>query len=388
MLMKNKYVKTGMAFLMYALSVLSLLLLDLYISKSYSEYFVAEWAFLKGFILIAVSTVSLGYEAIIIRDPDNIRIYLKQYIIPCITYSLVLAFIFAMLKSKEGSLAIASFSIVMGLNVLFSSFYKTKNNVFLSQFLMNGWKFIFPIIFLFFSDTDLPFSILVSALMCLLLSIPMISKITVDNDLKLKNEFTRKTLIYLFLNSITLAIATNGEQIILNTFAETRVAYDIFIYILVFCSVISGLSGFLGFYLVYFFKRTPFNYLIYKKYVYLFVVCLLFIFFLNLGLGCILMSLLYDGFDISLAILFSVLGTVRFAYVFSSVMMSLYSSEKNIAKITQINFALICVYTLVFILICIVDIIGLVYFIALVMIIHWSLRVLFMNRYTMRSFVK
>lgn len=384
--MKNKYIKTGMAFLMYALSVLSLLVLDLYISKNYSEYFVAEWAFLKGFILIVVSTVSLGYESIIIRDPGNIRVYLKRYIIPCIIYSLLLALIFNILKGGRGSLAIATFSIVMGLNVLFSSFYKTKNNVFLSQFLMNGWKFVFPVIFLCFNNVDLPFAILISAFICLLLSSPMIFRLPINNESKSKDIFRRKTLIYLFINSITLAIATNGEQIILNTFAETSIAYDIFIYILVFCSIISGLSGFIGFYLVYFFKKTPFNYLIYKKYSYVFVMFLVLIFLLNLGAGCILMEILYNEFNLKLAVLFSILGTVRFAYVFSSVMMSLYSSEINIAKISKINLFLVMTYTFIFILICMFDAAGLIYLIALIMIIHWLLRVLIMNRYTMRSF--
>ena len=52
---KQKYINLGAALLMYAASVLSLLILDIYISTSLEKNFISEWAFLKAFFSIMPS---------------------------------------------------------------------------------------------------------------------------------------------------------------------------------------------------------------------------------------------------------------------------------------------------------------------------------------------
>lgn len=388
---KKKYMNFGAAILMYAASVLSLLYLDIYISINLDKYFIAEWAFYKSFFLIIVSTVSLGYDSIILRNGDIYK-HIKSYIFYLIIYSLVFGFFILSYKDSYDFYLVSIFCFFMGLSILLSAYFRRENKIILSQLSINGWKLLFPLFFLLIFSFDINISFVFSVLICFLLSLIFFYFCQKQKDINELNFNEKKDiklpLIFLFINLLTLAIATNGEQVILNNFYALDFSYQIFIYTLVFCSILSGLSGFLGFYLVGYFNKIKMNLDIYKKnkkYIYyLFSL----VFFINYFAGCILMNIFYNKIDYFLALIFSLIGSIRFLYVISSVLMTLYASFTALKSIAIINLIFTFLYVITFIAFSSNELTYNIYIISFLILVHWLLRVIVMNFLTIRSWIQ
>lgn len=389
-LIEKKYMNFGAAILMYAASVLSLLYLDIYISINLDKFFISEWAFYKSFFLIIVSTVSMGYDSIILRNGD-IHKHIKSYIFYLIIYSLVFGFFILSYKDSNSFYLVSIFCFFMGLSSLLSAYFRKENKIILSQLSINGWKLLFPLFFLLIFSFDINLSFVFSVLLCFFVSFIYFYFYQKKTDIN-KLAFNEKKdiklpLVFLFANLLTLAIATNGEQVILNSFYALDFSYQIFIYTLVFCSILSGLSGFLGFYLVGYFNKINMNLEFYKKnkkYIYyLFFV----VFFINYFAGCLLMNFIYNEIDYFLALIFNLIGTIRFLYVISSVLMTLYAGFTALKSIAIVNFIFTFLYVVIFIAFSFNELMYNIYIISFLILVHWLLRVIVMNFLTIRSWI-
>lgn len=391
---KRNYINLGAALLMYAASVLSLLILDIYISTNLEKQIVSEWAFLKAFFLIIVSTVSMGYDSIILRQ-YNIKKYIQSYIYNLIIYSCAVGFFFYLYKDSIDFYFIIIFCLFMGFSTLLSAYFKKQNKIILSQLSINGWKLIFPLFFILLSTYSMSLAFLFSVLFSFCITAYFFYKYQNHNkklglsskDEIIDNKEGKLPIVFLFINLITLAVATNGEQIILNNFSSPHVSYLIFIYTLIFCSIISGISGFLGFYLVSYFNKINMSLKIYNKYKNAIYLIFLIIFFINFVAGCILMNLLYGEIDYLLAAIFCFIGVIRFLYVIYSVLMTLYANISALKCISVINLFFTILYICLFIILSSFDISYNLYVISLLILLHWLFRLMVMNLLTIRSWI-
>lgn len=390
---KQKYINLGAALLMYAASVLSLLILDIYISTSLEKNFISEWAFLKAFFLIIVSTVSMGYDSVILRN-NNMSKYIRSYIYYLLVYSSIIGLFFYLYKDSTDFYFVIVFCFFMGLSTLLSAYFKKKNKIILSQLSINGWKLIFPVFFIFLFSFSISLAFLSSVLFCFCIAIYFfyrnqddIKRLRSSENKILEKKESKLPMIFLFINLITLAVATNGEQIILNNFSSPDISYKIFIYTLIFCSIISGLSGFLGFYLVSYFNKINMNLKIYNKYKNTIFLIFLILLFVNFLVGCILMYLIYGEIDYFLAIIFCFIGVIRFLYVIYSVLMTLYANISALKSISVINLIFTLIYICLFILFSSLDISYNLYVVSFLILLHWLFRLMIMNLLTIRGWI-
>ncbi|MDM1772054.1 hypothetical protein [Acinetobacter indicus] len=384
--MKSK--KIILSLLIYLLGTVLLLCSDFYISKNFNEIGVANWATLKSIIFVFGGVCIFGFDQILVRKPELFKKVVRRYLFQILLSSIVIGFLLKKYFIDDYNFIYISIVIFL---YAFSQFcaaaFRGSGKLVEAQFFTNGWK-IFTILFLLLGVVNLSYVYIFSFfLVCILGSYAIYNYEKLNNELvfPLKNQY--KLGFFFLLNSLSLTMATYGEQLLINAFGNKVVSTIVFNYILAFNSFILLFVGFLGFYFVPKLKQIErFNENKYKDYMKNFFWLGFILCGFGFGFGFLIFKYYLNiEINIVLALLCLISAYVKILYIIPSAAVSLYCDEEKVAKISIFNLYNLGFYVFIFFISMVIFNEYLVHSVFLVMSMHWFLRLLNTHKFVVQA---
>lgn len=384
--MKSK--KIILSLLIYLLGTVLFLCSDFYISKNFNEIGVANWATLKSIIFVFGGVCIFGFDQILVRKPELFKKVVRRYLFQILLSSIVIGFLLKKYFIDDYNFIYISIVIFL---YAFSQFcaaaFRGSGKLVEAQFFTNGWK-IFTILFLLLGVVNLSYVYIFSFfLVCILGSYTIYNYEKLNNELvfPLKNQY--KLGFFFLLNSLSLTMATYGEQLLINAFGNKVVSTIVFNYILAFNSFILLFVGFLGFYFVPKLKQIKrFNENKYKDYMKNFFWLGFILCGFGFGFGFLIFKYYLNiEINIVLALLCLISAYVKILYIIPSAAVSLYCDEEKVAKISIFNLYNLGFYVFIFFISMVIFNEYLVHSVFLVMSMHWFLRLLNTHKFVVQA---
>ena len=381
--------KVNRSLIIYILSVGSYFFVDIYISKNFEIMQVANWAYLKSILFIAVVFVLLGLDKSLIRHPGFFKNYTKYLPIQIPVLALVISYFFYYLQSQLEFVDIFFPVLLLSILMAFQAAYRSFLFFSLAQVAANLWKLMFLLFivcsFSFFDVKN------ISLILDMSLAVVLIYLIYKEMGMKfLKVESTKFETVegkealtdgaYFLFHAILFNVAISIEQILLNQQQLYDKSAQLLAHSAVYLPMIIALNGFLGFFIgpmirnrglvrVSEFKKTV-------SYYSLFGIVLI---FLSYGLGTLAFEFLFEEkYEIDKLILIFVLfvGFLRYLYVVPSSIIGMLGSSKVLKMSFLYYFLSTCIYIISFFLLLEFDV-DKFEAVLLAGMIHWFLRVFF-----------
>lgn len=384
--MKSK--KLILSLLIYLLGTVLLLCSDFYISKNFNEIGVANWATLKAIMFVFGGICIFGFDQILVRKPELFKKVIKRYLFQILLFSIVIGFLLKNYFIDDYKFIYISIVIFL---YAFSQFcaaaFRGSGKLVEAQFFTNGWK-IFTILFLFLGVVNLSYVYIFSFfLVCILGSYSIYNYEKLNDELvfPIKNQY--KLGFFFLLNSLSLTMATYGEQLLINAFGNKVVSTIVFNYVLAFNSFILLFVGFLGFYFVPKLKQVEeFNENKYKDYMRKFFWLGFILCGFGFGFGFLIFKYYLNiEMNIVLALLCLISAYVKILYIIPSAGVSLYCDEEKVAKISIFNLYNLGFYVFIFFISMVIFNEYLVHSVFLVMSMHWFLRLLNTHKFVVQA---
>ena len=384
--MKSK--KIILSLLIYLLGTVLLLCSDFYISKNFNEIGVANWATLKSIIFVFGGVCIFGFDQILVRKPELFKRVVRRYLFQILLSSIVIGFLLKKYFIDDYNFLYISIVIFL---YAFSQFcaaaFRGSGKLVEAQFFTNGWK-IFTILFLLLGVVNLSYVYIFSFfLVCILGSYTIYNyeKLNSESVFPLKNQY--KLGFFFLLNSLSLTMATYGEQLLINAFGNKVVSTIVFNYVLAFNSFILLFVGFLGFYFVPKLKQIErFNENEYKDYMKKFFWLGFILCGFGFGFGFLIFKYYLNiEMNIVLALLCLISAYVKILYIIPSAGVSLYCDEEKVAKISIFNLYNLGFYVFIFFISMVIFNEYLVHSVFLVMSMHWFLRLLNTHKFVVQA---
>lgn len=384
--MKSK--KLILSLLIYLLGTVLLLCSDFYISKNFNEIGVANWATLKAIMFVFGGICIFGFDQILVRKPELFKKVIKRYLFQILLFSIVIGFLLKNYFIDDYKFIYISIVIFL---YAFSQFcaaaFRGSGKLVEAQFFTNGWK-IFTILFLFLGVVNLSYVYIFSFfLVCILGSYSIYNYEKLNDELvfPIKNQY--KLGFFFLLNSLSLTMATYGEQLLINAFGNKVVSTIVFNYVLAFNSFILLFVGFLGFYFVPKLKQVEeFNENKYKDYMRKFFWLGFILCGFGFGFGFLVFKYYLNiEMNIVLALLCLISAYVKILYIIPSAGVSLYCDEEKVAKISIFNLYNLGFYVFIFFISMVIFNEYLVHSVFLVMSMHWFLRLLNTHKFVVQA---
>ncbi|MGG6231754.1 hypothetical protein [Tenacibaculum sp. SDUM215027] len=354
--MKQHKIDLLISFFLYGVGLLSLLVSDLYISKNFDDFFIADWAFIKSSILIISTVCLMGYDTLFIRDQSLIKRYFKRFWGQTIIIAFLVSIIIWLVKGFSINQVIMLFFAIVGLAFLnyISSSSRACYNLWKAQFSINFWKIIL-LLLLLLSYFDQPInyyvvSVLIGGVLSFFLRgyYPKERNIQ-DKDSLLSLRDANKMGAYFLLTNLTLVFAVNGEQFVINLYGDANVSAHLFTYFSVFTPIALSINGFLGFYFGPKVRRQKeFNlkhYFNFSKKILVFSI-LITIFSVIAGYFYMIkfMNVAKVEIDWALISVLAFLCIVRGIYISTSIGLGIFGSKRSIGKSALMFWVFTIVY--------------------------------------------
>ncbi|HWK57540.1 MAG TPA: hypothetical protein VNQ80_09390 [Parapedobacter sp.] len=384
------------SFAIYGLGLLCVLLADLHVSSNFSDFKVAEWAFIKSTVLIVGTFCLLGYDQIFIRDQSLIkRFYLKFLFQSCIIAILLIVLLMCVKGYIFKNAALISICVLL-LAVLsyFSSASRANFHLWKSQFSTNFWKIILLFGLYLFEGVDAVYYFLFALAIGTAISIPLKGFIpNPENEtcVKLSDKEAIAISSAFLLHNMTLIFAIYGEQFIINLSNDVEASSHLFKYTAVFTPIALSLNGFLGFYFApkvrkdnnmsipRYWKFSK-NILLYSVLVTIFSAfagILYMIFYINIPVG---------DLDIFLILSLSFMCITRGLYITTSVCLGVFGDAKDLRSAAVITGTCTLFYLIsIFIILLYFKGITAAWFISLATLGNWLLRLIISNKFTFKT---
>jgi len=380
------------SFILYGLGILSFLVADLYIVTNSNEDTVSNWAFYKSILFIFGSVCLLGFDQVLVRNPNLIRVILKKFIPQAVIMSLILV---SLLMTFNSSIQINAYYLY--LNVIIFSFilflsavFRAKNLLVLSQFTTNFWKVIllFVVYFSLFESVDFWYLVPLTLVFVIALLAYLMTK-NVDSSVKVKQskEKIRTTGLLFLLHNLTLILSIYGEQFFINLLGNAQISYVLFCHFVVFTPIALSVNGFIGFYLAPKIRRySSFTLEDYQKLNVKVSIYTISISILSIFLGFYIFKYLYSDKIVMLnyhvMIALFILCLSRGKYTLASVCLGLFAGQKTLALTAKINWIILTFYIFTMVvLLSKFKSIDVVVYIAYLSAIHWCFRLFFSLHY-------
>lgn len=390
MIMIKKTIKHFPVLLLYLVGMAGFVFADIIIARYYPVEEVEVWAFVKSILLLSASVCILGLDQVIVREPRALKKILRFFIIRGFFISIFVAIV---LNYFSNGINIFTWLFLV-VNLTFLSFmfavYRGSLNMFRAQLALNGWKFVFVLVVIFFIGSGI--SIGTSLFISLSLSSVIVIFIMISNRdwmslYKKESNLNENKLIsqsYKFvILSLSLNLSINFEQIAINTIGKGDGTAIIFAHFTIFLPLIIFLNGFIGFYLGPLMRsiRLKFNLGYYYRMLSLFIILSILLGFLSYSFGVFAFNFLYyNKYELvnSIAIPTVFIGVFRLLYALPSSYISILGSEKLLFAFSKSNMYFVSLF---FIFVSILFFIGvpIIYSVLIGSLSNWMLRVLFGN---------
>ncbi|MFL9476614.1 hypothetical protein ACKER9_12620 [Acinetobacter baumannii] len=371
--------KLFISLLVYLLGTIFLLCSDFYVSKNFEKSAVADWAALKSIIFVCGGICVFGFDQILMRRPELVTNVIKSYLFQVIIFSLIISFFITNFFIEN--LDFGFVALIIGLyaiNQFWAATFRGDAKLIEAQVFTNGWK-IFALLLLIIGINNFNYIYSISFLIVLLLNSYFIFKFlkkykNVSNANE--SESLYKLGSFFLINNLSVTIATYGEQLLVNSFGDEALSYNIFTYTLAFNSAMLLFAGFLGFYFGPKFKSIKNMSLdLYSKYLIKFILFSIFLSLLSFILGVLIFKFyLHESFNVLLAITCLIVGFVKIVYTIPSVCVALYCKTNDVKRISIFNL-----YNLAFFILGIVAVLHfsknyLAFYIFIIIALHWVVR--------------
>lgn len=371
----------------YLMGTLCLVCSDFFISKNYDQVYIAEWAALKSFVFVFGGICVFGFDQVLMRNPEIYRKIIGLYLIQAILLSCIFGIlIFEYYESNISLIFIIMAIFIYSINQYWAGVFRGSGRLIEAQVFTNGWK-ILTLILLLLGLSKLDSIILYSFIGVFFINLYFMinNKISIDkSNFNLKNSYKNGFLF--FLNSISLTMATYGEQLLVNIFQNKNLSYNIFIYTMAFNSIMLLAAGFLGFYFgpkIKYIKKMSLN--LYYKYLFKSVFFGLILSILSCVFGFLIFKFyLKIDYNIFLIFLIMMIGFTKVIYSLPSAAMALYCETNSLKRISLFNLLNMAFF--------IFSIAAIIYFnwnvdilVFLSILLHWLLRFLNTQHFVVKS---
>lgn len=394
MLTKGK-LDTLMSFGLYGLGLLFMQLTDIYVSQNYSKDNIAEWAFFKSAIIILGTICLLGYDQVLVREPQLIQKIFKKFILQAFLISSFLSIIigFFIKYSLAKTILILICIFLYALSVFVAAASRANFKLWQAQLSTNFWKFLLlPFLFIF-SIERVELIYLFAFLLTLILayfSKGYQPKTVYAGEAVSEPKEVRTIGIAFTLHNIALIIAVYGEQFLVNLKNEISISQHLFLYYSIFTPIALSINGFLGFYFGPKLRRmekfsTSQYYKLNLKVAFL-------SFFINVASITVGIGYFYFKnnnlmqLDYYLIAAIFILCYIKSIYTVSSVCLGVFGEKRTLYKTAYLNWAAMIIYIiLVFMAMHLFNGLWVARLICLLSVFHWLMRIAISMAFTVKS---
>ncbi|PHS07666.1 MAG: hypothetical protein COA88_08185 [Kordia sp.] len=392
----NKILQILPSLALYGLGLASFFFLDIYISTSFDKEFVSQWAFYKSSVFILGGFCILGFDQVMVREPNLHFFIKKKFIFQSLLISVLgtsLVWFFYPLEN------IWMFFIVLNvfsITVFLSGIYRANQKFTIAQLATNGWKIIVVVLFFIVAKKNmlniLGISLALMSLILILLYAKCYKKKPSRNEVLNYGDY-RKTGIAFFLHNMTLTSAVYGEQFIINLYGNEYISSELFTYFAIFSPIILSANGFIGFVMGPKLRAVKKVVLAdYKSLQLKLVVFAIVMSAISFVVGIFLLDKFkntpFDQVNILLVISVLMCCIIRTIYTASSLYLGVFGSNSFLYKTAGLNWAVLVGYILLVLigLISNIPVETLVIVIAILTTLHWLSRLIISHSYAIKVF--
>lgn len=362
------------------LGLVSLFMIDFYMTQSDNIVLISSWALTKSILFIGVLFVLLGIDQAIVRLKlqlqDIFLLVLIQFLVLTTCISIILYVLDVALNLEILMPSLFLMSIVY---VLYAS-SRLEMHYIKSQAFLQGWKIM---LFLFlwiygiqYFEWFLPVSLILSLLV--LSNKEVIDSLQVKYIDLIKYKTSLITGLHYFVSLLTLTSSLYFDQLLLNIDTKSLESSILFTHITFFVSPVVIFLGFSGFILGPYLRNNPDKkQYIFKKYFGFFVIVGILLSLASYMIGTIIFHYFKPNVDISMFLSVALISIVflRYLYIVPSAYIGSFASNLLIRKISIVNVVGLAIYLICYFLISrMTD----DYMLAIIcaMVLVWSIRIL------------
>lgn len=338
--------------LIYVLGTGSLFAVDLFLSKilESNPELMADWAFFRAIVFLGSSLTLLGCEQAVIRAPMRASRLVPPMAVQVVLLAMPLlclpAFTPMAFSGLTLFLAAASLAIVMGV----CGHFRSHLMVTASQICANGWKILFGTLVVVMWWQQLDWSAIAVLMTGCLLAFAAVSVVIglasgSVTDFAHESEIQYTSLLPIgsrfWLFAIVANCVTYLDQILLSLDGQKIDASIFFSYRALFLPAVLFAIGYLGIIVAPYIRKNPdaFRASVARwltLYLGLGVLVITLALASGLGMGKIL-GKFENGLDWSLIGAFLVIGTLRYAYIMPSALMSVYATKRELDRMLLVS---------------------------------------------------
>lgn len=370
--------RTVFSLFFYTMGLVGLFLTDLLINHYFSSQDIKTWVLNKSLMMMVGPLLLLGYNNNFLRYPEKIKVNLNLTF-KLLLFWLILAIFFEYLLVLEFSPLLAVF---FAFNLMITSFLRINRDNLIAQINQSIWKILLFILVVLVVFIGFPIDYFYLLLLFFLL-IPTILAVdfkklnTCQSNSSLTKEehkFARQML----LSAMLLNIATYGELFLLANFYSPDIVSEYFLYFTLFTASGIFISGFLGFYLTPKIRNNPIrtiNYVSFnvnKIYFLIFLIASI-----NFLIGVTYLYAFENKIDYVLVLSFLILGVLKILYIWPTARMGALANSINLKEFLISNLLLTILYILLILSFVYFNLN--IYYIVLIVLFNWVLRVWIAN---------
>ncbi len=341
------------SFIINIIGLLSLFLIDIYISKNGTHKLISSWAQLKSILFIGVMFVLLGLDQAIVRLKLKINVIFVYVIIQFFIIAFLIAFVLKYLYPNINFLIIFFSLFLLALIYVFFAENRLNMKFIKAQIFLHGWKIILLILFFVFKIEKFQLLLPISmAFVILILGYEKIKFIFIGSFFK---EYKKALItgLHYFISMIALTLSLYMDQLLLNYDKRIEESSILFTYITFFISPAAILFGFSGFIYGSYIRNNPhLKTILFKRVIYIYIIIGILIILGSFIFGKILFELLKNNSpNFYLSITMGIIVFLRYLYILPSVYIGSFAKNKLIRHVSAINFIGILLYIAIYFLI-------------------------------------
>jgi len=384
-----------LSFSIYGLGLLAILVADIYVSSTFANDKIAEWAFVKSTILIVGTLCLLGYDQVFVRDPKLIRGVWKNFLLQSLAISAGVSFLIMLFKEYPLEKAILLFLSILAFSLLsyLSSASRANFKLWQAQFSINFWKVALLAVLVLIPSTEivLLFATTIGCTAIISLFLKGYKPSGGFNGPSIENKNARKLGMAFVFTNLTLILAIYGEQFLINLHGDVITSAHLFHYFSVYTPIALSINGFLGFYFapkirragtvtVSQFKTISGKFLIFSSCITLISVMFGTLYFIWIKAYSL------DTIDYVLVFFLATICLTRGVYTAGSVCLGVFGTAKQLQKASIFCIGITIIYTiLISIVLKTTSGIQAAQMISACSLLNWLLRLVIFNYFTYQA---